>query len=133
MGITRDSTKEIIEMIEQVPFLILGAVTGIFAGLFGVGGGIVLVPALVWLFHFNQHQAQGMSLAALLLPVGIFGFMTYYKANPFPIKSAFIIALGILIGTYVGGLWAQKIPERQLKISFGILMIVAAIKMIFGK
>ena len=92
-----------------------------------------MVPALIWFYGFSQHQAQGISLTAMLLPVGILGAFAYYKANPFPIKPALWIALGILLGAYVGSIAAQQVSPKYLRIGFGVLMIVAALKMIFSK
>ncbi len=114
-------------------FIILGVLTGILAGFFGVGGGIILVPALVLIFHFTQHQAQGMSLGAMLLPVGLLGVMSYYNKNPFPIKPTLWIALGILFGTLLGAMIAQQIPPKQLKVGFGVFVVLAGLKIIFGK
>jgi uncharacterized membrane protein YfcA len=120
-------------MHESLAFVLLGIFTGIMAGFFGVGGGIVLVPALIWIFHFNQHQAQGISLATIIIPVGIFAAMAYYKANPYPIKVPFLIAAGVLIGSLLSSHFAQQISPKHLKNAFAILMIVAAVKMLFGK
>lgn len=117
----------------NLSFVLLGILTGILAGFFGVGGGIIMVPALMWIYGFSQQQAQGMSLTAMLLPVGIFGVMTYYKANPFPIKSSLWIAFGILFGTLLGSVLVQYVSPKQLRVSFGILMIIAAAKMILAK
>ncbi|MFH1017377.1 MAG: sulfite exporter TauE/SafE family protein [Pseudomonadota bacterium] len=114
-------------------YLVLGLVAGILAGIFGVGGGIIIVPVLIWAFHMDQHQAQGMSLVALLLPVGILGAYAYYRSHPFPIKPALLIALGLFIGAYVGGVWAQQFSGRSLRIAFGVLMVVAGIKMVLGR
>ncbi|HLG20166.1 MAG TPA: TSUP family transporter [Bdellovibrionota bacterium] len=114
-------------------YLAVGFLGGIFAGFFGVGGGIVLVPILVWLFGMSQHQAQGISLAALLLPVGALGFWTYYRANPFPLTPALMIAIGLFLGGYFGGSFAQILPDRPLRIAFGILTVAAGIKLILGK
>lgn len=120
-------------MNQVLAFTLLGLATGILAGFFGVGGGIIMVPALVWFFAFSQHQAQGISLTAMLLPVGILGVFAYYKANPFPIKPALWIALGIVLGAYIGSVGAQHVSPKTLRTGFGVLMIVAALKMIFGK
>lgn len=120
-------------MTSNLSFILLGVVTGVLAGFFGVGGGIIMVPALVYLYGFSQHQAQGMSLTAMLLPVGIFGVIKYYKINPFPIKSALWIGFGILFGTFLGAMLVQYMTPKQLRVGFGVLMIIAAAKMIFGK
>jgi uncharacterized protein len=112
-------------------YVVAGVLTGILAGFFGVGGGIILVPMLVWFFKYSQHQAQGISLAALLLPVGFLGVLAYNKANPIPWKPVLWIALGIFVGAYFGGRAAQILSERELKIAFGVLTIVAGIRLIF--
>lgn len=114
-------------------YLLLGVIAGLAAGFFGIGGGIILVPALVWIFKLSQHQAQGISLAALVLPVGIFGAYQYYKANPFPLMAPLWIALGITIGAFAGGYLVQFLPERTLKIGFGCLLMLAGLKLVFGK
>jgi uncharacterized membrane protein YfcA len=118
---------------ETFGFLLLGLFAGVLAGFFGVGGGIVIIPALVWIFHMEQHDAQGVSLVALLLPVGILGAFAYYRAHQFPIKPGLLIALGIFIGAYFGAIWAQQFSGRSLRIAFGVLMIAAGLKMILGK
>ena len=114
-------------------YLALGLVGGAFAGFFGVGGGIILIPGLLWIFGHSQHTAQGMSLAALVLPVGILGAWAYYRTNPYPIKPALMISLGLFIGGWVGGVLAQQVPGKTLKILFGLLMIFSGIKLVVGK
>ena len=120
-------------MNQPLAFVFLGIITGILAGFFGVGGGVIMVPALVWFFAFSQHQAQGISLTAMLLPVGILGAFAYYKANPFPIKPALWIALGILLGAYVGSMLAQQVSPKNLKTAFALFVIAMGLKMFFGK
>lgn len=120
-------------MNQPLAFVFLGIITGILAGFFGVGGGVIMVPALVFFFAFSQHQAQGISLTAMLLPVGILGAYAYYKANPFPIKPALWIALGILLGAYVGSLLAQQVSPKNLKTAFALFVIAMGLKMFFAK
>ncbi len=117
----------------MIGYLLVGTCAGVVAGFFGVGGGIIIIPALLWLFHHSQHEAQGLSLAALVLPVGILGAFTYYKANPFPIKPALFLALGLFLGAFVGGTLAQHVPGKNLKVAFGCLMIAAGAKLIFSR
>ncbi len=117
----------------MISYAILGFVAGIFAGFFGVGGGIILVPALFWIFHLNQHQAQGISLAALVLPVGLLGAVAYYRAQPFPLKPAAFIALGLFLGGFIGGSLAQRVADRHLRMAFGVLTVTAGLKLILGK
>ncbi|MEZ4704081.1 MAG: sulfite exporter TauE/SafE family protein [Bdellovibrionota bacterium] len=114
-------------------YLVLGAVTGVFSGIFGVGGGILMVPALVIFFHHSQHEAQGISLIAMLLPVGMLGAFQYYNKYSIPIKSSLMVALGIFVGVAVGALIAQHVPAKNLKVAFGVMMLVASIKLILGK
>jgi uncharacterized membrane protein YfcA len=111
--------------------LVLGVVVGIASGLIGVGGGIVLIPALVYLFKMDQHTAQGTSLAMLLPPTGILAFMQYYKAGHVDWKLGLIIALGVFIGGYFGGAWAQTIPGPALRKVFAVVLAATAVKMFF--
>src|SRR4030095_9066334 len=102
--------------------VVIGVLAGILSGFVGVGGGIIIVPALVWLLGFSQHQAQGTSLAVLLLPVGIFAVMTYSRAGALDWKVALIICAGFVIGSYFGSKWALAIPVDTVKKVFGIFM-----------
>jgi hypothetical protein len=113
--------------------LLLGFATGILSGLVGIGGGIIIIPALVYGFHMSQRRAQGTSLGALLLPIGILAFLEYYKAGNVDVKMALLIALGFIFGGYFGGVWAQQIPQGVLRKMFAILLAVTAIKMFFQK
>ena len=113
--------------------IIIGVLAGILSGFVGVGGGIIIVPALVWLLGFSQHQAQGTSLAVLLLPVGIFAVMNYHRAGALDWKVALVICAGFVAGSSFGSKWALMIPVDTVKKVFGVFMIIAAIKLIFGK
>jgi uncharacterized membrane protein YfcA len=114
-------------------YLLLGLVVGVLSGIVGIGGGIVIVPALVYLFHMSQHKAQGTSLGALLAPIGALAFWEYYKAGNADIKVAIFIGLGFLAGGYFGGLWAQRLPEIALQRIFGALLVIVGIKLLFGR
>jgi hypothetical protein len=116
-----------------VASLVLGIAVGIISGLVGVGGGIVLVPALVIIFKMNQHTAQGTSLAMLLPPTGLFAFLQYYRAGHVNVKVAIMVALGVLIGGYFGGQWAQQISGPYLKKIFALVLVAAAVKLFFAK
>lgn len=109
--------------------LLLGFATGILSGLAGIGGGIVIIPALVYGFHMSQRRAQGTSLGALLAPIGLLAFMEYYKAGNVDLKMALLIALGFVFGGYFGGMWAQQIPQAVLRKAFAVLLAVTAAKM----
>ena len=113
--------------------LLLGFGVGILSGLVGIGGGIVIVPVLVYALHMSQRKAQGTSLGALLAPIGILAFIEYYKAGNVDVKLAFLIAVGFIFGGYFGGMWAQQIPQHVLRKMFAILLGVTAVKMFFQK
>ena len=113
--------------------LLIGILAGILSGLVGIGGGIIMVPLLVILLGFSQHQAQGTSLGALLPPVTLLAVLNYYKSGYINWKYALIIAVTFVIGGYLGSKIAIAIDQRMLKKIFGTIMLIAAVKMIFGK
>jgi uncharacterized membrane protein YfcA len=112
---------------------LIGLTAGVVSGMLGVGGAIIIVPALVFFFGMTQHQAQGTSLAVLLLPVGFLAFWNYYKQGYVNFKLALVVMLAFFVGGYLGSVIAVSVPERPLKIGFGILIIVLGIRMIFSK
>ena len=110
----------------EIGFLLLGIIAGILSGLFGIGGGIVMVPALITFFGMEILDANAISLAAMLLPVGIFGVIAYYKAGLVNLKESLWISLGLFIGSFVGGEFAVNINEGVLaKLYAGILFFIA--------
>jgi uncharacterized membrane protein YfcA len=113
--------------------LAIGVAAGILAGLVGVGGGIVIVPALAYFFNMDQHTAQGTSLAILLPPTGLFAFVRYYRAGHVDVGIAVVIVLGMLFGGYLGGGWAQQVSGPALRKGFAAFMFLAALKMFFEK
>jgi uncharacterized membrane protein YfcA len=112
---------------------LIGLAAGILAGMVGVGGGIVIVPALVYLFGMDQHTAQGTSLAVLLPPTGLFAFVRYYHAGHVDLKVAALVVLGLLIGGWFGGGWAQQLSGPGLRKGFAVFMVLAGLKMFFQK
>ena len=110
----------------------IGLFAGIISGMIGIGGGLIMVPFLVYLLGFNQFLAQGTSLAAMLPPIGILAAFNYYKADAINWKFAIIISLTFVVGGYLGSkLTLNFISESVLKKIFGGLMLIGAIKMIF--
>lgn len=109
----------------------IGTVAGILGGLVGVGGGIIIVPALVFFLGFSQKMAQGTSLGILLLPVGILGVIQYYKQGYIDMKVVAVISVAFLFGSYFGSKIALSISQEAAKKIFAVLMIVIAIKMLF--
>jgi len=118
---------------QLIILLIIGLLGGIVSGSLGVGGGIIIVPALVYFIGFNQHLAQGTSIAILLPPTGILAAMQYYKKGFIDIKVAIILMTIFVVGAYLGSLISLNIPAKTLKKVFGIFMLVISLKMIFGK
>jgi uncharacterized membrane protein YfcA len=113
--------------------LSVGLIAGIMSGLVGIGGGIVIVPVLVYFLGFTQHAAQGTVLAMFLLPIGLLGVINYYKAGYVDIRTALIIAITFFIGSYAGSKLAISLDQQMVKRIFGCIMLVMAIKMIWGK
>ena len=113
--------------------LVIGLMAGIVSGALGVGGGIIIVPALVFLLGFSQHMAQGTSIAVLMLPTGILAVMQYYKNGYVDIKVALLLMLLFVVGAYLGSLFSISIPDKALRKVFGIFMLIVSVKMIIGK
>jgi uncharacterized membrane protein YfcA len=118
---------------DVVILLSIGLLAGILSGLVGIGGGIVIVPVLVYYFAMNQKTAQGTVLFMFLLPIGVLGAFNYYKAGHVDIKSAVIIALTFAVGSYIGSRTAIAIDTKVVKQIFATVMIVIGIKMLLGK
>jgi len=114
-------------------YLLLGLTAGILSGLIGIGGGIIIVPALVLFFGFSQHQAQGTTLALLVPPIGILAAWTYYRSGYVDLRIAAIVALGFFIGGLVGARFATGLSSTVLQKVFGISLLLVALKMIFFK
>lgn len=109
----------------------IGLAAGMLSGMFGVGGGVIIVPALVYFLSMTQHQAQGTSLALMLLPIGILAVWNYYKSDAVNWKAGLIIAVAFVIGGYFGSKLSLNLSEVRLKQAFGVMMIAVAVKMIF--
>ena len=114
-------------------YIAVGLATGVFSGLVGVGGGVILVPILVFLFGMSQHQAQGTTLAMLVPPVGILAAWTYYKHGYVDLKIAGLICLGFVLGGLIGAKFATVLPSKVLEKVFGVAMLLVSLKMLFGR
>lgn len=114
-----------------VILILIGIAAGILGGMVGVGGGIIIVPALIFFLGFTQKMAQGTSLGILLLPVGILGVIQYYKEGYIDMRVVAVISLGFLIGSFFGSKIALVLPQETVKKIFAILMIVVGMKMMF--
>ena len=111
--------------------LIIGLAAGVLSGMVGVGGGIIVVPALVYFLAFSQQQAQGTSLGLLLLPAGIFAVINYYKEGYVDYRVVGVLALGFILGSFFGSKIALSLPQETVKKVFAILMLIVSIKMLF--
>ena len=107
----------------------LGVFAGVLSGLVGIGGGVIIVPALVYFFGMDQKTAQGTSLAVLLPPTGLLAFMEYYKAGHVDVKIGALIIVGLLLGGWLGGGFAQHLPQMTLRRVFAVLLLITAVKM----
>ena len=112
--------------------IIIGLIAGIISGFVGVGGGIVVVPALVYFMNLTQHEAQGTSLLLMLPPIGILAVMNYYKAGHLNIPYGIIIASTFIIGAYFGSKFSLKLSPGLVKLIFGIIMVYVSIKLIIS-
>ncbi|WP_073310392.1 sulfite exporter TauE/SafE family protein [Flavobacterium terrae] len=116
-----------------VSLIVIGLLAGMLSGLVGVGGGIIMVPLLVLLLGFNQHQAQGTSLTVLVVPVTALAVYNYYKEGYINWKYAAIIAVFFVVGSYFGSKLAVGIDQKMLKKVFGVVLIIVAGKMLLEK
>ena len=113
--------------------IVIGIITGALAGMLGIGGAIIMIPALVFLLGVSQHTAQGTSLAVMLPPIGIIAAYNYFKAGQVNIKFAIILAIAFLIGSYFGSKLALNLPQHILRKIFAILLLLVAVRMLFSK
>ena len=113
--------------------ILVGLIGGTLSGLTGLGGGFIMVPLLVYLFGMSQHAAQGTSLAVLLPPLGLFAFLQYYRNGHVDVRIGVLVALGFVLGGYVGGSQAQMIPGPLLRKGFAVLLAFIALDMFFRR
>jgi uncharacterized membrane protein YfcA len=114
-------------------YILLGLLTGVFSGMFGLGGGVVIIPALVFLFGLSQHQAQGTTLALLVPPIGLLAAWQYYKQGYVDLKIAAFVCLGFFFGGLIGAKLVVGLPEPILRRLFGVALLMISIKMILTK
>lgn len=122
----KNMTAQIIALI-----IIIGFAAGMLGGMIGLGGGLIIVPALVYFLSFSQHKAQGTSLGLMILPVAILGVMNYYKKGHVDVKVVALLALGFVAGSFLGSKWALSLPQGTIKKVFALFILILSIKMLF--
>ncbi len=120
-------------LIQSIFLAVLGAVAGVASGVVGIGGGIILVPALVFLFGLSQHQAQGTTLALLVPPIGILAAWSYWKHGFVDLRIAGLICAGFVAGSVVGAKLSLGLSDQMLQRIFGVTLLLISLKMIFTK
>ena len=113
-------------------FIVIGFLSGIAAGFFGIGGGVLIVPMLIYWAGFNQHRATGTSLAVLLPPIGIAAVLEYWRNGNVDIRAAIYIAVAMMIGGGIGAFGANKIAGPYLRLAFGIFIMILGVYLCFG-
>ncbi len=112
--------------------ILIGLAAGVFSGFFGIGGGVIIVPALVYLLGFTQHRAIGTSLAILLPPVGIGAVIEYYRHGNLDVKAALLVALGLFLGGWLGAVVSHQVSGPYLRLAFGVFIVILGVSLIFG-
>jgi len=120
-------------LIQSLLLALLGVAAGVASGVVGIGGGIILVPALVFLFGLSQHQAQGTTLALLVPPIGILAAWDYWKQGFVDLRIATLVCTGFVVGSVVGAKLSLGLPDHVLQRIFGITLFLISLKMIFVK
>ncbi len=117
-------------MNEIVGFVLLGLAAGVLSGLLGIGGAIIIIPALVFVFGFAQHRAEGTTLALMVPPIGILALLPYWKRGLVDVRAAALICVGFLIGGWIGGHISTSISSAMLQKIFAVLLIGVAVKLL---
>lgn len=112
--------------------LAIGLVSGVASGLFGIGGGVLIVPGLVYVLGFSQHAATGTSLAILLPPVGLAAVMEYYRHGNVDLRAALVVAAALFAGGWGGAVIANHVAGPQLRLAFGLFVVVLGLYLVFG-
>jgi uncharacterized membrane protein YfcA len=120
-------------MTTSIAYLVLGLAAGILSGLIGIGGGVIIVPALIFLFGMSQHTAQGTTVAMLVPPVGVLAALVYYRQGFVNVPAAALLATGFFLGSMGGAKIAVSMSASVLEKVFGVVIVLIGLKMIFGR
>ena len=118
---------------QVVGLLLVGTLAGVFAGMFGIGGGLIIVPALALLYGMKQHAAVGTSLGALLLPVGALSAWVYWRNGNVNVKYSVLLAAGLLVGAFVGAKLVEPVSDVTLRRMFGAFLLIVSVRMLWAK
>lgn len=113
-------------------FVAIGLGAGLLSGVFGIGGGVVIVPALIYLAGFSQHRATGTSLAVLLPPIGLAAMWEYYRHDNVNVHAAMIIAAAVFVGGWAGAVVANRVSGPHLRLAFGVFVVVLGFYLMVG-
>ena len=119
-------------MSQALTLAVIGVFGGIAAGLFGIGGGVVIVPALIFWAGFSQHLATGTSLAVLLPPIGLAAAVEYYRHGNVDVRAAVVLAVAMFLGSWLGAYWANRISGPHLRLLFGVFICGIGFYLVFG-
>ena len=117
----------------QAWYVALGLVAGILGGMFGIGGGSILIPAMIFLFGMTQHQAQGTTLAIMIPPIGLLAALKYYYSGNVKLNMAAFVCIGFFVSGLIGANLVQNVPDAMLKKMFGVFLLLISLNMIIGK
>jgi len=120
-------------IIQLISLIVIGLIAGLVSGSMGVGGGVIIIPALVLFLGMSQQEAQGTSIAVISVPVAMAAAVNYYKGGFINIKFAAIIILTFVVGAYFGSKVAVHLPAKTLQKTFGVLLLLVGLKMVFSK
>ncbi len=126
-------TKKTMSLSILIILLAVGLAAGFLSGMVGIGGGIIIVPVLVYFLGFSQHQAQGTTLFMFMLPIGILGVMNYHKQGYVDYKTALIICTTFILGSFFGSKLAISLDQKLVKQIFAVILVLLGIKMLLGK
>jgi uncharacterized membrane protein YfcA len=118
---------------QTLGLVVIGVVAGVAAGMFGIGGGLIIVPALALLYGMSQHSAVGTSLGAILLPVGALGAWVYWKNGNLNVRYSLLIASGLLIGAFLGAKLVEPVSDLTLRRIFAGFLILVSVRMMWGR
>lgn len=133
LAMLKSTSTKGVNMVNIILYLLLGLFAGIISGLIGIGGGIIIVPALVYLFGLTQHQAQGTTLALLVPPIGLLAAWTYYKHGYVNLTIAGFVCIGFFVGGLLGAKIAVGLSNVILRRIFGIALLLVSLYMIFER